>query len=248
MPLLLKTARDLVEATPMTLAELRKALGPKFPDYNATNLSYVFHYSAPLVQIPPRGLWDKSGLPKVTTAEAWLKKPLAKPSPETMVMRYLAAFGPASVMDAQAWSGLTKLGAVFESLRPKLKTFRDERGRELFDLPNAPRPDEGTPAPPRFFPVYDNATLGLADRSRILKGVPPRAVPQNLNVRAFLIDGFVSGFWKIDSDKKRATLTLEPFAPLKKKDAEALAEEGERLIAFATPKADKTAVRFGRVY
>ena len=148
----------------------------------------------------------------------------------------------------QAWSGVTKLAAVFEALRPKLATFRDETGRELFDLPDAPRPDAGTPAPPRFLPVYDNLTLGFANRDRILGLAPSRAVPQNLNVRAFLIDGFVAGFWKIEEAKGRAMLTLEPFGALAKKDQRALVAEGRKLLAFAMPEATKAEVKFGRVY
>jgi hypothetical protein len=248
MEALIAAGRTAVEAKAMTLAELRPILGRAFPGTNATSLSYAFHYSAPLVQVPPRGLWGKGGAPRVTTAEAWLKKPLAKPSQEKTVLRYLSAFGPASVADAQAWSGLTKLGAVFEALRSKLVTFHDETGRELFDLPDAPRPDPDTPAPPRFLPVYDNAVLGLANRERILKGVPSRAVPQNLNVRTFLIDGFVAGFWKIEEGKKHATLMLEPFGKFAKKDEREIAAEGKRLLAFAVPDAEKREVKFGQVY
>jgi hypothetical protein len=244
---LMAVGRAAVEKAPLTLAELRPHLEAHFPDYDTNALSYVFHYSAPLVQVPPRGLWGEGGLPRVTTAERWLKKPLGTPSPEKIVLRYLAAFGPASVMDAQAWSGLSKLAPVFESLRPKLATFRDDGGRELFDLPDAPRPDPDTPAPPRFLPVYDNLTLGFAIRDRILGLAPPRAVPQNLNVRTFLIDGFVAGFWKLDEDTDAATLSLEPFRKLAQKDERAVVAEGRKLLAFAAPDA-KGMVRFGRVY
>jgi hypothetical protein len=184
----------------------------------------------------------------VTSIETWLRKPLAEPTPERIALRYLAAFGPASVADTQAWSGVTKLAAVFETLRPRLATFRDETGRELFDLPDAPRPDADTPVPPRFLPVYDNVTLGFANRDRILAGVPPRAVPQSVNVRAFLIDGFVAGFWKIEEAKGRATLTLEPFGTLARKEQRALVAEGRKLVAFAAPEAAKADVKFGQVY
>jgi hypothetical protein len=245
---LIAAARAAVEARPLTLAALRPILADAFPDFDATSLSYAFHYSAPLVQVPPRGLWGKGGAPRVTTAEAWLGGRSVKPSPEKVMLRYLAAFGPASVMDAQAWSGLTKLGAVFEALRPKVATFRDESGRELFDLPDAPRPDPDVLAPPRFLPVYENAILGFANRDRILAGAPPRAVPQSVNVRGFLIDGFVAGFWKIDEQKTGATLTLEPFAKLAKRDERALVAEGRRLVAFAAPEAEKAEVKFGTVY
>ena len=183
---LIAAGRDAVKRKPMTLAELRPVLAAAFPGYDATALSWMFHYHAPLVQVPPRGLWGRSGAPRVTTADTWLGRKNARPSPDKIVLRYLAAFGPASVMDAQAWSGLTRLGAVFEALRQRLVTFRDETGRELFDLPDAPRPDEASPAPPRFLPVYDNVTLGFANRDRIVRGGPKVPVPQSVNVRTFL--------------------------------------------------------------
>jgi hypothetical protein len=242
--------RKAVKRKPMTLAELRPVFAEAFPGKDANALSYVFHYSVPLVQVPPRGLWGEGGLPRVTTLDVWVR---GKPKPakvDVIVRRYLAAFGPASVMDAQAWSGLTKLAPVFDALRPKLVTFRDENGRELFDLPEAPRPDEATPAPPRFLPVYDNVTLGFANRDRILGLAPPRAVPQNLNVRAFTIDGFVAGFWKLeenDEDGGKATVTLEPFAKPRKREREALAAEARLMAAFAHPEV-KTDVVFGKVY
>ena len=248
MEALVAAGRAAVEKTSLTLAELRPIFGAAFPGYDETALSWAFHYFTPLVQVPPRGLWGEGGLPRVTTIEKWLRKPLGEPSPERLVLRYLAAYGPASVADMQAWAGLTKLGAMFDALRPKLATFRDESGRELFDLPDAPRPDPDTPAPPRFLPVYDNAVLGFANRDRILAGAPPRAVPQNLNVRAFLIDGFVAGFWKVDEEKEGAILTLEPFRRLAQKDRRALREEGRKLLAFAAPEAGKREVRFGAVY
>ena len=180
----------------------------------------------------------------MTTAESWLGKPLAKPSAEKLVLRYLAAYGPASVMDAQSWSGLTKLGAVFEMLRPKLLSFRDEAGRELFDLPEAPRPDPDTPAPPRFLPMYDNAILGFANRDRILRGGPKTRPLQTAWVKTYLLDGFVSGFWKITEGKTLAILEIQPLRPPTKKDKAALTAEGKRLLTFAVGAGGKREVRF----
>jgi hypothetical protein len=153
-------------------------------------------------------------------------------------------------MDAQAWSGLTKLGPVFEALRPKLVVFRSADGRELFDLPDAPRPDEGTPAPVRFLPVYDNVTLGFANRDRIVRPdiAPPRPLPLNGQVRAFLVDGFVTGFWKVVEEKGVATLLLEPFRPLTRKEMTALTAEARALMKFAEPAAEAGEVRIGLAY
>lgn len=241
---LIAAGRAAVAGQPMTLAELRPILADRFPDFDATSLSWLFHYHAPLVQVPPRGLWRQSGLPRIMTAETWLRRRATKPSAEKTVLRYLAAFGPASVRDAQAWSGVTRLDAVFEGLRRRLVTFRDEAGQELFDLPDAPRPDPDTAAPPRFLPVFDNVTLGFANRERIVRGGPKVPVPQNVAVRTFLLDGFTAGYWKIVEGKGRATLTIEPFGKLAKADKAALTEEGRRLLAFAVPEAARADVRF----
>lgn len=234
----------------MTWAEIRKHLSARWPEHDAMAILRAVQFKLALVQVPPRGMWGKSGAPRVATLETWLKKPLAKPSPQKMVLRYLAAFGPASVMDAQAWSGLTKLAPIFEDLRSKLVTFRDDTGRELFDLPNAPRPDEDTPAPPRFLPIYDNAILGFANRDRILRPGfgPKRKLLENAWVKSFLLDGFVSGFWKVDEGKANATLILEPFGTLTKKDMAALSAEGKRLLKFVAPGAKATDVRLGKAY
>lgn len=242
--------RKAVEARPLTWAEIRREVAGRWPERDAVAMLRAVQFKLALVQVPPRGLWGRSGAARVTTLESWVKKRLARPAPEAMVLRYLAAFGPASVMDAQAWSGLTRLGAVFEKLRPKLVTFRDEGGRELFDLPDAPRPDPDTPVPPRFLPVYDNATLGLANRDRIVPADvrPPRALPLNGQVRAFLLDGFVAGFWRLSEAGGRVALTLEPFAPLTRGALRTLAAEGRRLMRFALPDATPGHVKTGRAY
>jgi hypothetical protein len=185
----------------------------------------------PLVRVPPRGIWGASGQATHTTAEAWLSRPLdANASVDEMVVRYLAAFGPATTNDIQMWSGLTRLRAVTERLRPRLRTFRDERGNELFDLPDAPRPDPDTPVSPRFLPEYDNALASHADRTRIIAdGYRARV----FTLGSVLVDGFVCGAWKIRRERRAATLTIQLFHALPSDDRTALEEEGARLLAFA---------------
>jgi hypothetical protein len=199
------------------------------------------------VQVPPRGLWSTSGQATLTSAEAWLGRDLdARPSPDELVLRYLRAFGPAGVADVQKWCGLTRLGEVVERLRPRLRSFRDEAGRELFDLPRAPRPDPDTPAPPRFLAEYDNVLLSHADRTRIMAAEHRWGV-FTVNGRVLgtiLVDGFVAGTWAIARDGGRATLRIQPFARLAKADRAALAEEGERLLGFAAAGAEDHDVRF----
>jgi hypothetical protein len=242
---LVEAGRKAAEAKPLTLAELRPRLAHVFPDYPADALAWLLHYSTPLVQVPPRGLWGASGAPRVTTAEKWLGRKAAKLTAEMLVLRYLAAFGPATVMDMQAWCGVTKLAAAFETLRPKLVTFRDEKGRELFDLPEAPRPDADMEAPPRFLPVYDNVTLGFANRDRIVRDRPQVPVPQSVVVRSFLLDGFVAGFWNIVEREGTTTLMIEPFGKPSKRVLAPLIAEGHRLLQFAAPQADGREVRIG---
>ncbi|WP_327392246.1 winged helix DNA-binding domain-containing protein [Streptomyces sp. NBC_01186] len=232
-----EAARRLLAAGPCTGTELGVLLQERWPHLEARALSMTARYLLPLVQVPPRGLWDRSGRPVLDTLESWLDRPLTpEPCVETMVLRYLGAFGPASVRDAQAWSGLTRLKEVLERLRPQLRVFTDEEGRELYDLPEAPRPDPELPLPARFLAEYDNVILSHADRSRLLDEAVRRSLAtKNGQVPGtFLLDGRVRGSWKADTRRKTATLTLTPFGRLTDDEERTLAEEGERLLAFAT--------------
>jgi hypothetical protein len=110
----------------------------------------------------------------------------------------------------------------------------DERGTELFDVPDAPMPDPGTPAPPRFLPEFDNLILSHADRTRFIAEEYRRALTSKYGMvpAAFLVDGFVRGTWKTERSRGRATLEIKPFEPLEREHRAALAEEGGRLVRF----------------
>jgi hypothetical protein len=224
--------RTLLEEAPRTTSALGKLLHERWPDRDATSLGYAVRFLLPVIQIPPRGLWGRTGQATWTTLESWLGRPLdADAISDRAVLRYLAAFGPASVSDIRTWSWSTGLREVVERLRPRLVTFRDEAGRELFDIPGAPRPDPATPAPARLLPEYDNLLLSHDDRSRV---IPDSAVGRVTGrVGTFLSDGFLAGQWRIDRGKDRATLVLEPFLPLTQDQHEELIGEAERLLALS---------------
>jgi hypothetical protein len=245
-------ARSLVEAEPRTFSALGNRLQEHWPDRDAASLAQLARARLALVQVPPRGLWGHSGQAAHTTAEHWLEQPLeASPSIDDFVLRYLGALGPATVMDAQNWSGLTKLREVFERLRPRLVTFRSEGGSELFDLPDAPRPPEETPAPVRYLYDYDNLLLGHADRSRFIdeahstSGLWTRNGPPN---GAFLIDGMVRGNWRLEREgrgaKAVARLDVRSIKRLPPSATRPLSEEGERLLEFLAPEAPRREVQF----
>ncbi|MFI8873478.1 winged helix DNA-binding domain-containing protein [Streptomyces sp. NPDC055243] len=270
-------ARAAVEEEPRTMQQLREILLPRWPDADPQSLAVAARCSLPLVQVTPRGLWRRSGQVALTTAEHWTGRPSEPvPAPDATVLRYLAAFGPASVKDMQIWAGLTRLKEAFERLRPQLRTFRDESGVELFDLPDAPRPDADTPAPARLLPEFDNLLLSHADRSRV---VPPeykgRTWKGNFSYNTFLVDGFLAGVWRVEESKSTgkvtgtgksagkgsgksageakglAVLTIEPFGTLTKAQRHELTDEAARLLSgpMSGPMSGSSAydIRFGTV-
>ena len=243
------SARRFFDQEPRTFEELRERLRSEHPRGDERAMGYAVRMHLPLVQVPTDAAWGFPGTADFAVAESWLGQPLAdEPSPEALVRRYLAAFGPASVADAQTWSGLGALAEVFERLRPGLRTFSDERGKELFDLPKAPRPSEDTRAPARFLPEFDNLVLAHADRSRLISDADrPKIFYPNLAIPpTFLVDGIVSGTWKIVRKGKAATLSISPFGSLTKSSRAELLDEAERLVRFVEEEATSHQVRVDR--
>ncbi len=243
-----RAGAEIMGEKPRTIADLAKQLARRFPDHDGVAMAYGVRYMVPLVFTPPRGLWGGKGLVTLTTFEAWLGRPPGPSfSEDELVRRYLAAFGPASVADMRAWSGLA-MRAAFERLRPKLKVFRDRNGRELFDLPRAPRPDGEIPAPVRLLPDFDNILLGHSDRTRIMPDGKHLGMFSSNGVTqgSVLVDGFVRAMWKPGTADGAATVVVTPFVkPLPKGEQTPVAAEAMKLLGFLAPGA-KHAVRFAK--
>jgi hypothetical protein len=247
MDAVLAAGRELVAERPLTNAQLREALAPRWPDRDPAALAYAIRNLLPMVHVPPRGIWQRSGPIALTTVEAWLGRPVGDDAtPDSMLLRYLAAYGPSSVADAQAWSRLTGLRDAFARLRPRLVVFRDERGRELFDLPDAPRPDPETPAPPRFLPEYDNVLLSHADRSRFVdeRGPEIRRLG-GVGHGAVLHEGLLAGVWKVRHDRGSGEATLAVTLPRRppRRAAAAIEAEGRRYLRFAADGVGRVELR-----
>ena len=237
----LAAATELLEESPRTLAELRLLLGERRPDGDPEPMARAARYLLPLVHVPPKGLWGKSGQARLTTVRSWLGADVSPGPIDDVILRYLTAFGPASVKDMQTWCGLAGLREVVDRLAARLRTFRDPTGVTLHDVPDGSLPDPDTPAPVRLLPEYDNCLRSHTDRRRVMSDdhrAQLFATKNDAPMPAFLVDGFVRGTWKLDRTRKAATLTIRPFAPLSKKDAAAVTAEATRLLAFAAPEAD----------
>jgi hypothetical protein len=234
----LPAAVSYLEEAPRTFTEIRAHLSGLFPAVNERALGYTVRTHVPMVMVPTEDRWAFPSDARFTLASSWLDEPLAADTePDTLVRRYLAAFGPATAADVQTWSGLKGIAAVLKRL--DLVEFRSEAGKRLYDLPDAPRPDPETAVPARFLPEFDNLVLAHADRSRLVDDeFRGRLTTKNLRVRAtFLVYGFVAGTWQYTVKRGAAAMQLSPFRPLPASAASALGEEGEQLLRFAEPGA-----------
>lgn len=224
---------QLADGEPRTIGELARTLAERWPVPEPRALGELLISTVPVVQLPPRGLWRTKAGVRVASLASWLGREIDPASPDgsdpvgqLLVRRYLAAYGPAASADLRAWCGLAGLPAAVSAVRPELVAFRDERGRTLLDLPDAPRPDPDTPAPVRFLPAFDNAILGYADRTRIIDDAH-----RGLSVagaRVVLVDGRVSATWTVDS----GTVTVTPLRDLTRAEHAEVIEEGQALASF----------------
>jgi hypothetical protein len=233
---LLAAAEELLAEQPRTAAELRDRFAERWPGCAADKLGFAALALLPTVQVPPRGIWGSGGMSRLCPVRTWLGRPVhPAPDPAVLVPRYLAAFGPATAADLATWSGLTAVRPLLEGLRGELAVFRDERGRELFDLPGAPRPAAATPAPVRLLAPYDNVLLAHADRTRVLperyrdrlrskNGIVPGTV---------LVDGFVAGLWAVTRPAGATVLTVRPFRSFSARQDAQLRREAAALAEFA---------------
>jgi hypothetical protein len=245
----IEVARECFAAGPCTFADVKRRLEPLMPGFYDAGVMYGVRTYLKLICAPTGGTWSFSGRAPFVLAEDWLEQPVPDDDdPTGVIRRYLAAFGPASVADMQMWSGIPRLRPVVDAMRAELIVFRDEDGRELFDVPGAPLPDGLLPVPVRFTAEFDNALLGYADRRRIVADEHKQPVfTDTRNGRipgTFLLDGFVAGRWYLERAKRVSTLVLEPFRRLTKAERVELEDAARPLAEFAEPEAGAHALRF----
>lgn len=234
-PAMLQESRDLLSLQPMTMKGLGERLEERFPDHDPAAMAQAARFLLPLVQVTPRGTWGASHQATWALAEQWLERPVpGEASMEEMIRRYLAAFGPATVADMQAWSGLTGMRGVVAGMRDELVVFRNERGQELFDVPGGLLPGGEVPAPVRFLPGFENALLSHKDRTRIISEERRRWIGSRngLFAATYLVDGVVAGTWVTDITKKTASLTIRPFETHAPEILDALEDEAFGLLCL----------------
>jgi hypothetical protein len=230
---------EVVKLTYATLADgplaakaLGEALAKVFTDRSPSDATNLAKALAPLVQIPPRGLWKRSGGQTYVTVEEWLGTELPDPDVAEIVRRYLRAFGPATAADVTAWSGATGMAPVFKALGDELVTL-EVQGKKVFDLAGLELADEETPAPVRLLGKYDNVWLSHAGRDRVT--TPERRKRwMGLNggmAETVFVDGMLEGLWRRTGS---GALDVELYRPLTRAERHELDAEVaavERLLA-----------------
>ena len=234
----LARAGELLGRDALTTSQLRLRLSEEWPDRDANALAYAVRYLVPLVQVTPRGVWGRTLQPTMTTLAAWFDEaPTPDANLEDLVLRYLRAFGPATSADIRAWSWLADVRSTLTRLQPRLRTYRDERGRVLYDVQDGIFADPETPAPVRFLPQFDNVFLSHADRSRIMDAV--RWDQTFMHRGVLLVDGFIAGAWKLKltRTKSEATLAVDVRVRASAERRREIRHEAEALLVFLSPGA-----------
>lgn len=227
-------ARDLLMSDSLTAMEIGNALAGHWPQFEPRSLSQVVRFLLPLIQVPPRGVWGAGnhGRPAWTMPNGWLNTEVPEQTgpPHNMIRRYLQAFGPASLPDITAWSGVTNLKSSITELAPELVTYRDENGVVLYDLAELEIASPELDAPVRFLPGFDNALLGHKDRTRIISDENRAFIgtANGLFARTFLVDGFVAGVWR-DHDDRIELSFLSTLTRAQQRDVE---REAKRMLPF----------------
>jgi hypothetical protein len=239
--------REILAAGPRSTRALRAELAARFPDVDANVLPYVCRNHLALVQVPPRGLWRRGGQVTYSPVEEWLGREPEAPDIEVVVRRYLAAFGPATNADITTWSRLQAMREVTDRMRPTLRTYRDERGRELFDLPELDLADPDQPAPVRVLPEYDNVLLSHDDRDRFFPSAEAKrrlGGEERTISGTILHDGVVVATWRLDRSAAEPAMVVDHAVALTAKARRAIQSEAARALRFIEPQAVGREVRF----
>ena len=203
-------------------------------------LAYAARMFLPLVQASSDAAFGHEPGGEFTLAKTWLgEDEEAEPQPVALARRYLAAHGPSLPADFAGWSGLKGAAAIFEALGEELATFRDERGRVLYDLRDAPRPGSDTPAPIRLLADFDGAVLGRADRTGIIRPehAPLLASKNGLIPAMVLVNGVVAGTWRIEAKRKTVAVSVRLFGKLAARDRKGIESEALDAARFLQPDA-----------
>ncbi len=244
---LIKIAKPYLEAERPAIGALRDHLLEHVPDRDKQAMAYAVRSYLPLVQIPPSGTWGVGTRATYTTAESWLG--LAEPSNlGALFRRYLAAYGPASVMDFQTWTGMTRLKTPLAATVGELVEYRDAAGKVCYDLPELTLEDADAPAPIRFLPEYDNILIAHKDRGRILPEEHRKKVFVSAGrvLGSVIIDGFVGGIWRVERENARAKLLVSLFETQAAETRAAIDKEGQALLRFIIDDVDDYRVEFTR--
>jgi len=238
---------ERLEKRPLTMNELLEEMGWSGQDDkgNLSRLVREMSHQGLLCHAASSGPWYHNTEHAFARVDRWLPSSAEDPPEEgkslgELARRYLRSYGPATVSDFSYWSGMRVRDArpAFEAISDMTEEVSISGQRRKYLVLKEDMAQlcgtEDLSTHVRLLPQFDALVMGHRDKTRFIDPSHKSDIflPRAGIAATILLDGMVTGVWKIRKHKKNWRLELSPFRNLSEEEHGAINLEVESLHYF----------------